>query len=218
MSGVGSASKFGSVVLLPMDKIDPSPFQVRVVYGDVNSGLRLQKGQAADAGGFYLTDRIFDVESTLKKMDFDTQYVVELAYWAGLFDGEGSIRINRYQNKDSHHKSPTYTVQLQLSLTDKQTVDDFEMLFKGTRTIRRDIRVNNSDQYCWAAKGDIAVATLKALRPFLRLKREKADLALEFHREKGPNPSRLLTSEELELREQYYQRMRRLNRRGRRTK
>jgi ParB family chromosome partitioning protein len=33
---VGSASRFGVVVLLPIDKIDLSPFQVRVGYGDVH--------------------------------------------------------------------------------------------------------------------------------------------------------------------------------------
>jgi hypothetical protein len=158
---------------------------------------------------------VFDVNSTFKKMDLEAQYVVELAYWAGLFDGEGSISIYRYQNKDRYHKSPTYSVMLQLSLTDKQLVDDFAKLFKGTQTVRHYNRANNRDQYCWSTKGDIAVAILKALRPFLRLKQEKANLALKFHQKKWPNPSRLLTPAEVELREGYYQQMRKLNRRGR---
>jgi len=139
----------------------------------------------------------------------------ELAYWGGFFDGEGSISIYRYQNKSPYHVSPTYSVQMSLSQVNKQIVDLFSQRFKGTRAIRKHRIPNARTQYYWSARGRRAIAVIKELLPFLRLKRSQADLALEFHTRKGANPSRHLTEQELRLREEYYQRMHQLNVRGR---
>jgi hypothetical protein len=140
--------------------------------------------------------------------------LLELAYWAGFFDGDGCIGIYKYQNKDRWHKSPTYSVYMALTIVDKEIVDQFAALFQGSRATRRHRTPNSQLQYYWTARGNRAVAVLTKLLPFLRLKKPQAQLALEFHARKGSNPARLLKKDELDLRENYYQQMRKMNSKG----
>lgn len=138
----------------------------------------------------------------------------ELSYWAGFFDGEGCISIYKYQNKDQWHKSLTYSAMIQLAICDKEILDQLDILFKGTRAVRKHSRPNSRPQYYWQRRGNKAVEIIKQLLPFLRLKKPQGELALEFHKQKGRNPSRLLSPSELRLRDEYYWRMRKLNVRG----
>ena len=153
------------------------------------------------------------IVSTSEKILLGFQDSIELAYWAGFFDG-GYIGIYKYQNKDPWHKSPTYSACMALTIVDKEILDQFAALFPGSRATRQHRTPNSQLQYYWTARGNRAVATLRRLLPFLRLKKPQAQLALEFHEKKGRNPARLLTKDELALREQYYRRMRTLNSRG----
>lgn len=162
-------------------------------------------------------EEMAQIELGNQGFDLETEYMLELAYWAGFFDGEGYIGIYKYKQNDGYHKSPGYSVVMGLTLTNKKIVEEFGCLFKGFQITRREYKRNPNakTQYYWQAKGHTAIAVLKALMPFLKLKKRQAELAIEFYERKGPNPSRPLTNSELQLREEYYQKMRQLNKRGR---
>ena len=44
-----------------------------------------------------------------------------LAYIAGLFDGEGSIQYKQYMRKRSHNKKayPTWSIRMEMAMTDQ---------------------------------------------------------------------------------------------------
>jgi|TARA_R100001443_G_scaffold563_4_gene2296 hypothetical protein len=48
----------------------------------------------------------------------------DVAYLAGLFDGEGSVQYKQYMRKRSHGKKayPTWSIRLELAMTEKSTV------------------------------------------------------------------------------------------------
>jgi len=63
--------------------------------------------------------------------------------------------------------------------------------------------------------GDTAYNILKSLLPYLIVKKERADIGIEYYEKTHPSPrGRRLTKDELELREEYYQKMKILNKRG----
>ena len=45
----------------------------------------------------------------------------DIAYIAGLFDGEGSIQYKQYMRKRAHNKKayPTWSIRMEISMTDK---------------------------------------------------------------------------------------------------
>jgi hypothetical protein len=160
-----------------------------------------------------MVEKLFNVKDILKQ-DLGIQYVAELAYWAGFIDGEGYIGIYKYRNKDKWHKSPTYSIQIGVALTDRRIIEQLCALFPGSRAKRKHRYPNSKTQYYWQAKGNRAAIVLTELLPFLRIKKTQARLALEFHKQKGKNPCRPLTDSELNLREEYYRKMRSLNSKG----
>ena len=122
----------------------------------------------------------------------------DLAYMAGFFDGEGSVGIY----VKSYAKNQYY---MKCSLT--QAGEFLPNLMKfhfGGRTYsagRREIRYK--DQWEWKIYGHQAKEFLKAIVPYLKIKRAEAELAIEFQgsmsRRKGlPH---LLGDEELAVRE-----------------
>jgi len=45
----------------------------------------------------------------------------DIAYIAGLFDGEGSIQYKQYMRKRSHNKKPypTWSIRMEMAMTDQ---------------------------------------------------------------------------------------------------
>ena len=48
----------------------------------------------------------------------------EIAYLAGLFDGEGHIQYKQYNRKRSHNKKayPTWSIRMEMSMTDESVI------------------------------------------------------------------------------------------------
>ena len=48
----------------------------------------------------------------------------EIAYVAGLFDGEGSIQYTQYMRKRPHNKKayPTWSIRLEIAMTNKSAL------------------------------------------------------------------------------------------------
>lgn len=142
----------------------------------------------------------------------------ENSYWAGFFDGEGSIMITKNIVNDKTHKSPIYQLQIGVATTNKQIMEKLRN-FSGFRNLiveRRFKKPNQRNAYYWGLKGDRAVTFLKRILPFLKLKREQAIVGIEFQEKKvRPNELggklRALNQEELNYRELMRNKIRQLN-------
>lgn len=103
----------------------------------------------------------------------------DLAYFAGLFDGEGCIHIRKTRTKTL---KPTYALVCKISMCSFYLLNDIQGLFGGSLIQERPHKYSNryNKLWTWTASCRIAGRFLLILRPFLRLKGAEADLALEF--------------------------------------
>jgi hypothetical protein len=142
----------------------------------------------------------------------------QLAYLAGLIDGEGSIIIHRYKSqypknrgngrKSYPDKTPRFVVDVTISMTDKSTVNWIKTFFGGHVAVRQDRRKPTYRTiYRWGLRANKAVALTKKVRPYLITKARQADLIIFFQENlirktgwKGDG----IQPEELALREHFY--------------
>lgn len=99
----------------------------------------------------------------------------ELAYLAGIVDGEGSIFIA----KNSARLQGSYTLRLSVTSTDRVLIDWIHARFGGNTCSQR--KPNRwSPAYHWRLSGPHAKQLLEAIGPYLVIKRVKADWAIAF--------------------------------------
>lgn len=137
----------------------------------------------------------------------------ELAYMAGLFDGEGSI----YIGKASSHRQQLYSVCLSITNTDKDVLQWAVEHFGGAVSLKPAERAHYKTRYLWRAQAIRNTAiVLEQILPFLKIKKQQALLALRFLKlQIGKNRKRpRYNLEELELLSAYCNEMHILNKRG----
>ena len=113
----------------------------------------------------------------------------DLAYAAGIMDGEGSIGI--YCNS-SNPKSPSHRMRVRVTNTDRWLVNWLKASFGGTVGINKVRPGHNWKQmWYWTVSCHKAVGVLKDLLPYLHMKRPQAELAIEFQktRRRGVKPT-----------------------------
>lgn len=134
-----------------------------------------------------------------------------IPYVAGLLDGEGCITISKtplYRNHLANYKLEVIIVNNcfePLELCQKQ--------FRGSLYARKQL-LNRHTHFVWRLVADSAYKFLKIVSPYLIIKKEQAKLGMEFRKARTncvPARGRHLSSEELNLRGAYYQRMKQLN-------
>lgn len=147
---------------------------------------------------------------------------IDLAYIAGLLDGEGSIFITKTHPEGrrwSRAASPDYAIGVSITNTNKAVLEWVQSLFEGsvykhgggTGTWGE----SKKPVWFWRISRQKALAFLELMQPFLRIKPAQAWLALESaaqtprHRSRGRGV--ILTDEELALREGYRLAMHNLN-------
>jgi hypothetical protein len=137
------------------------------------------------------------VISTRKEMDIDATLAlkdVDFAYMAGFFDGEGSIGLYKKGNGSG------YTPVLTLAQRTPTALLLFHDTFGGTlRLVTRDDRETSNRPYYELKyeRYEHCACLLRKLLPFLREKREQAEIFLSFtprheDREHGANIVQLL--------------------------
>ncbi|SRR6266566_5746980 len=128
----------------------------------------------------------------------------EIAYLAGLFDGEGSVNIFK-QPKRKDMTVPAYFIEISIGNTHKGVLQWVLEKFGGRLS-------HNAEQYTkrnhrtwrWRASSNDAYEVLVAMLPYLTVKKEQAKLAIEFRERQvayNGRSSKHLTGEELEWRE-----------------
>ena len=143
----------------------------------------------------------------------------DAAYMAGFMDGEGHFSIACGGWQKPYYRSPAnrargklsppfrnYTVRVGCANTDKRVISWIQEHIGGTYSIHRQTAAWKVC-YKWHLYGaNVQEQFILAVLPYLILKREQANILLQFIRLHGvENPSK---------REELYQRIRLLNRRG----
>lgn len=151
----------------------------------------------------------------------------ELAWQAGIMDGEGSITLAKQLRKG--RPSPAFRPMVTVTNTDPSLVQPFIDLWGGAMYHRPDSRkkLQWADSYTWYCPRTSVEPFLKAIQPYLRSKGPQAQILIcfvarcrSFPRIKGNaeagkrGGSTPLGLEELEYREGVWNAIRKLNTKG----
>lgn len=98
----------------------------------------------------------------------------ELPYIAGLFDGEGSIFV---ASRSSSHN--TLQLRVSISMVQEEGIVLVSTMFGGGVNCYEKTG-NRRRQWHWSLSGTGAKDFLRILRPWLRVKAEEADAALDY--------------------------------------
>ena len=103
---------------------------------------------------------------------------VDLAYMAGIVDGEGCIAIDRFTNKNL--PSYCYRLKLRVTNTNHWLIEQMKYYFGGNiKTVRpRNEKVKQAWE--WYLAGKPASLCLKFLLPYLHIKKPQAELGIRF--------------------------------------
>ena len=125
----------------------------------------------------------------------------DLAYCAGLFDGEGCVSLV----KGKYDKKIKYSLQVKISSTDYFIIEWVQEHFGGYVTTEHKKTVNRKEAWCWSCKISEQDMFFFSILPYSKIKRIQIIEALNYIYEKQ-NGGRL-TEKELMLREGYHKRL-----------
>ncbi len=111
---------------------------------------------------------------------------VDLAYAAGILDGEGSICLTR--NRVGRWPSP----QVAVASNDRELLEWLRAQFGGSISVKKPRRSTHQISYDWKLTDQNALRFLQLVRPFLRIERKiaRADLLLEGYLSVTPRNGR----------------------------
>ncbi|MBA3758932.1 MAG: hypothetical protein H0X07_00195 [Gemmatimonadales bacterium] len=114
---------------------------------------------------------------------------MDVRYAAGLFDGEGSIRIT-YQKLKSFKNHVRYQLYVNVAQCDPRPLLALQREFEGSfHWATRPKKENHRALHSWIICSQQALRFLERVRPYLIVKAEQADLAIEFQKSREGKPS-----------------------------
>ncbi len=116
---------------------------------------------------------------------------IDIAYIAGLIDGEGYIGIKRQINRANGSVNHAYTERIQIRMVDEQAIAFIASLLGGNYYKEKQPHKNRRPLYCYQASDRIANTLIKTILPFLKVKREVANTVIQLRPIKE-NPSFVL--------------------------
>lgn len=145
----------------------------------------------------------------------------EKGYFAGLFDGEGCVSINKSKHISGKKTSFYYKLNVTFGITYKKVLTEMKCLFGGSLSLQdmvkqkeyksiknRCLNPENWKQlYIYNISGWDARCFLKIIEPYCKEKKEQACVAIEFIEGKKP---RCTSEYETERGEFYYLKLQRL--------
>jgi hypothetical protein len=134
--------------------------------------------------------------------------IAELAYTAGIVDGEGSVALTRWKN--------SFLPFVQVTNTDRRIIDWLQERFGGSVYIFTRNSPIHKPRFNLRWVGKHSTALLIVLLPYLVLKRQQAELCLRYYSE-GRNfhdGNNRLPEFEYERRKQLHAALKALNKRG----
>lgn len=106
---------------------------------------------------------------------------VTKAYWAGIIDGEGYLKL---QDRRAG-KSPRLTLKMTCEETVKQFAETFDLTWKK-RNRTASIKDHYKDQYICSVEGQKVAYICILLMPYMITKRSAANVIIEHYKRKCP--------------------------------
>lgn len=134
-----------------------------------------------------------------------------LSYFAAIVDGEGTIGIKRSKRR--------YHISLYVKNTSKELMDYLKDNYAGTVYGPYESKEENwKDKFLWECSGKEAIKLIKQIEPYLVIKQEQAELAIaawkDIFKNNYHNGADRIPKYAIDKREEYYQEMKKLNKRG----
>ena len=110
----------------------------------------------------------------------------DLAYIAGLFDGEGSVSYKQYMRKRAHNKKayPTWQIRLEIAMTDQSLLMWLhEVLGVGTMGPRK-VKPGRKKQWRWRCSHRDAYYVFLLIWPLSHTKLPKMQKIIEHYADK----------------------------------
>lgn len=136
----------------------------------------------------------------------------QLAYLAGILDGEGSI----YIQSRNRNNSINYFPRFQIVNTNKELLDWVKEIFGGIvyEKPRKHLNPNWRMQYEWFSTREQIDQILPLIIPFLIIKKKHAEVMLEFRKTFLNKKSFKISKEINEFRKDCLTQLKALNKRG----
>lgn len=106
----------------------------------------------------------------------------DIAYLAGIIDGEGSIYIGNF-SCNPITQLPYYQTNMQVTNTDKKLIDWLQEVFGGLvnkRTTNQMPKNSRKQAYTWTATGERLTHLCELIKPYLIVKIRQAEIMLEM--------------------------------------
>ena len=107
----------------------------------------------------------------------------DLAYFAGIFDGEGAIGITKHVSKNGYKRGYYFELVVQLANSVEWLPQSLKMAFGGHISFQDASKgsfVGKLPLWRWTAHARQAALFLKAILPYLKLKHYQAEIAIQF--------------------------------------
>ncbi len=104
---------------------------------------------------------------------------IELAYTAGIIDGEGSIAIYN-MSMPPHTGKRTHALRVRVGMCDMGIPHWLQLRFGGSVSKSKPKNPRHLMVYTWTLSTKAAGGFLQSILPYLKLKQEQAELAIEF--------------------------------------
>ena len=105
----------------------------------------------------------------------------DIAYIAGLIDGEGYIGIKKASvRKDCFH--PSYHARIQIRMVDEPAIKFITETLGGQYYKEKPNANNGRPLYCYQASDKIAATILKTIIPYLKVKKQSAETVLQLRK------------------------------------
>ena len=107
----------------------------------------------------------------------------DLAWVAGVFDGEGCISLSRRApQKGSRSLNPSYRLILKVAMCHESTIKKLRGICDGVGSIhvQRLQHIYFSPSWIWFCNAGDAEHVIKMIQPWLTTKAKEADVALQF--------------------------------------
>lgn len=144
---------------------------------------------------------------------------LDKAYLAGVIDSDGCIRLERTQPKN--RKNLSYCPRILVTQTRREVCEWIGEIFGGPMMTNRRGKTDNSNSlYTWRVSGTKAIEMCKLLEPYLKIKAPRARVLIEYEETLFDNRDReegtflKIPKKILDKKERLYQKLKKLNRRG----
>jgi len=122
---------------------------------------------------------------------------IDLAWAAGFFDGEGSIGVY-WRKAERYYRGGFWILRLSLTQVKQEVLQDFHsIVVLGSTSKKVSTNPKHRDKWIWASAARSGGRVLELMLPYLRGKKQEAEVALQFRSTFDPNCDCSKTSEEI---------------------